>query len=431
VCVCVCLNERVFAVVGRPVDCDARVHEDLLARDTPIWLASRVEVSCLDSRDPQPSHFSVSAIFLRVTNADAYRFQQERRQRIRPPMSPRFDRQLHSPDVFVAAPPLVAADDDLINYARGDRTDGSGKAESGRKNVFLDSLDVRTTRHSLAAAEDEALRRSPRASPAADERRTSRSVLRRHTFDVHDEFASLRRPLSVATTAPTVRQEAVHRAEFESTGLLEDALIVSLVYVERVFGALRAALAFVADVLQRYSERLRRVVSREQTQPTVSETATSPNGAALTSRSAESDEARAHSRGIVSRDVMRFATAADMRMLIAHAGYPYKRYRVSTADGYVLTLERLPRRSSRRVVFLLHGIFDSSYAWIAAGARRSLAFRAYERGFDVFLGNLRGSQWSRGHTSAHVDASDYWDFSLDDHGRRRECRRASHCFCRV
>ena len=59
-------------------------------------------------------------------------------------------------------------------------------------------------------------------------------------------------------------------------------------------------------------------------------------------------------------------------------------------------------------MLLLHGIFDSSYAWVAAGSRRSLAFRAYERGFDVFLGNLRGSQWSRGHVAFGVGSADYW-----------------------
>jgi hypothetical protein len=43
----------------------------------------------------------------------------------------------------------------------------------------------------------------------------------------------------------------------------------------------------------------------------------------------------------VAGEPVRFGTVADMRAMIAHAGYPYKRYRVTTLDGYILTLERV------------------------------------------------------------------------------------------
>ena len=119
---------------------------------------------------------------------------------------------------------------------------------------------------------------------------------------------------------------------------------------------------------------------------------------------------------------------------------------VTTADGYCLELHRLPRPNSDRVMFLQvrrasarpcapcpqqrteargsrapgavqHGIMDSSYSFIAKGASDGLAFRAFDKGYDVFMGNFRGTS-SLKHSSDHISARAYWDFTLDDHGNR-------------
>ncbi|GFZ12211.1 alpha/beta-Hydrolases superfamily protein [Actinidia rufa] len=52
--------------------------------------------------------------------------------------------------------------------------------------------------------------------------------------------------------------------------------------------------------------------------------------------------------------------ARTCRDVITELGYPYEATPVVTADGYVLLLERIPRRDSRKVVYLQHGILDSS-----------------------------------------------------------------------
>ena len=57
-----------------------------------------------------------------------------------------------------------------------------------------------------------------------------------------------------------------------------------------------------------------------------------------------------------------------------------------TADGCVLLLERIPRRDSRKAVYLQHGILDSSMGWVSNGVVGSLAFAAFDQGYDVFLG---------------------------------------------
>jgi alpha-beta hydrolase superfamily lysophospholipase len=72
-------------------------------------------------------------------------------------------------------------------------------------------------------------------------------------------------------------------------------------------------------------------------------------------------------------------------------GIAARTYRVRTADGYLLRLVRLPRAESSRVVYFQHGLLDSASAWVASGAMYGLALRAWAEGFDVFLGNLRGT----------------------------------------
>ena len=143
------------------------------------------------------------------------------------------------------------------------------------------------------------------------------------------------------------------------------------------------------------------------------------------------------------------------RAAVEAAGYPYERVRVETADGYQLTVDRLPRPGAERVAFFQHGVLDSSYSWVAGGpvgAHGSLAMRAFDDGCDVFLGNFRGCVASRRHrddaicakrdeqrngtctvADAHMDADGdsstagrrasllrddpykFWDFSVNEH----------------
>ena len=37
---------------------------------------------------------------------------------------------------------------------------------------------------------------------------------------------------------------------------------------------------------------------------------------------------------------------------------------VTTSDGYVLQLQRLPRKGARDTVFFQHGIMDTSLGWV-------------------------------------------------------------------
>jgi len=101
--------------------------------------------------------------------------------------------------------------------------------------------------------------------------------------------------------------------------------------------------------------------------------------------------------------------------VITGLGYPYEALQVTTADGHVLLLERIPRRNSQKVLYLQHGLLDSSLGWVSSGVVGSQAFAAYDQGYDVFLGNFRGLA-SREHVDKHISAQRYWQYSVNEHG---------------
>ena len=57
--------------------------------------------------------------------------------------------------------------------------------------------------------------------------------------------------------------------------------------------------------------------------------------------------------------------------LIVANGYPAETHRVHTADGYILTMYRLPN-PGRPVVFLQHGLLSSSADFVVLGKGRAL-----------------------------------------------------------
>ncbi|XP_037070287.1 lipase 3-like [Pollicipes pollicipes] len=106
--------------------------------------------------------------------------------------------------------------------------------------------------------------------------------------------------------------------------------------------------------------------------------------------------------------------------LIQDKGYPVEVHHVETADGYVLELHRIPQTAGRRrpgsAVLLMHGLQDSSAAWVI-NPRRSLGFMLADQGYDVWLGNNRGNRYSRKHVRLSPDSRQFWQFTADDYAR--------------
>lgn len=64
-----------------------------------------------------------------------------------------------------------------------------------------------------------------------------------------------------------------------------------------------------------------------------------------------------------------------MMELVAARGYSIESHEVTTADGYILTMFRIPSsKSDAHPVILQHGLLDSSYTWINNYADESLGY---------------------------------------------------------
>jgi lysosomal acid lipase/cholesteryl ester hydrolase len=119
-------------------------------------------------------------------------------------------------------------------------------------------------------------------------------------------------------------------------------------------------------------------------------------------------------------------------------GFPFQTHYVTTKDGYILSLHRIPfsraelaqkkaklqsKRSqqsimepstNRPVVLLWHGFLMCSEVWVSApNFNENLAFALADAGYDVFLGNTRGNKYSCKHRTMKPTEEAFWDFSMD------------------
>ncbi|KAL5794190.1 hypothetical protein ACOSP7_002784 [Xanthoceras sorbifolium] len=102
--------------------------------------------------------------------------------------------------------------------------------------------------------------------------------------------------------------------------------------------------------------------------------------------------------------------------LVMTQGYVCEEHTVTTQDGYILNMQRIPMGWSggepgkRPPVLLQHGLLSDGATWLLLPPDQALAFVLADNGFDVWLANTRGTKYSHGHTSP----SGYWDWSWDE-----------------
>ncbi|XP_034098996.2 LOW QUALITY PROTEIN: lipase 1 [Drosophila albomicans] len=102
--------------------------------------------------------------------------------------------------------------------------------------------------------------------------------------------------------------------------------------------------------------------------------------------------------------------------LLAKYKYPGEEHTVTTEDKYLLHVHRIPRPGAKPVL-LVHGLQDASSTWIMMGPHSGLGYFLYDNGYDVWMANVRGNRYSRGHLklNANTDKS-YWSFSWHEIG---------------
>ncbi|XP_034896718.1 triacylglycerol lipase 2 isoform X2 [Populus alba] len=107
------------------------------------------------------------------------------------------------------------------------------------------------------------------------------------------------------------------------------------------------------------------------------------------------------------------------KSVVEPLGYACQEHTVTTKDGYILSLQRMPsglsgQAADKPPVLLQHGLIVDGVTWLMSLPDESLAFILADNGYDVWISNGRGTRFSRGHASIDPYDSAYWDWTWDE-----------------
>ncbi|XP_058789295.1 lysosomal acid lipase/cholesteryl ester hydrolase-like [Phymastichus coffea] len=132
---------------------------------------------------------------------------------------------------------------------------------------------------------------------------------------------------------------------------------------------------------------------------------------------------------LVKREIDRISARADFTacsnepeeemttiQMIKRWGYKAEEHFVTTEDGYILALHRIPGAKGSTPVLMHHALLESSSCWVITGKSKALAFILADMGYDVWMANSRGNTYSRNHTTKSPSNQDFWDFSWHEMG---------------
>ena len=113
------------------------------------------------------------------------------------------------------------------------------------------------------------------------------------------------------------------------------------------------------------------------------------------------------------------ADIKTFEQIVTEAQFKYEEYYVTTDDGYILSLWRIPgsidekeSTTKKPPVLFLPGFMAGGYNWVDNRPEVAPAFVASRAGYDVWCGNNRGVTMSQGHTTLDAEKDEeYWDFS--------------------
>ncbi|XP_078431020.1 uncharacterized protein LOC144702890 [Wolffia australiana] len=232
-----------------------------------------------------------------------------------------------------------------------------------------------------------------------------RAEVRSSDISSEQSPSSLRRERSA-----NVKDHIVHRATDRRRGVVEDLQLGIEIFIEGLFQFFHKAAYFILSPREAFLTVLGWWTGHEERDGQfMGDVDTSVPSATLASAEPGLTERQSSLHHSMNTDAR---TCEDV---IREHGYPYESYKVVTSDGYILLLERIPRRDSQKVVYLQHGILDSSMGWVSNGVVGSPAFAAFDQGFDVFLGNFRGLV-SKEHIDKNISSRKYWNYSVNEHG---------------
>ena len=128
---------------------------------------------------------------------------------------------------------------------------------------------------------------------------------------------------------------------------------------------------------------------------------------------------------IHSKNTLIESNTPDYESIIKSYGYDFEEHTVTTEDGYINTIWKIPSKSksyflqsnNKKAIVLQHGLLDDGWTWFAL-RENSLPFKLSDDGYDVYISHVRGTLFSTGHVDPSKNylnfIGPYWDFSFDE-----------------
>lgn len=249
-------------------------------------------------------------------------------------------------------------------------------------------------------------RGSSSSSPGVRRRLRSSRAYRLLRSSVHSAKAFLRVPSDRARGNPD--RVLFQKLDVGASGFLDDVAVNTQIAIDRYFSFLKGLTRVLMLDASLLTDALR---SRGWGKP-----ATGSRGSPRDAGKKTQGNIRRSPSLMVLKASMKGETGSgelSVSDAIAEAGYPVQKLEVETEDGYLLDLYRIPRPESKEVVVFQHGMMDSAYGWVLKGDESAIAFAAYDRGFDVFLANFRGTPPRR----CTERVKTFWSFTFNELGK--------------
>ena len=106
-----------------------------------------------------------------------------------------------------------------------------------------------------------------------------------------------------------------------------------------------------------------------------------------------------------------------MIQLCNEAGFKASQHQVVTDDGYILNIWRIDGPlvddkkkdyTKKKPILMQHGLEADMMQWMYASPDVSPALVLARAGYDVWMGNNRGTFYSLGHTTLSNKDKEYW-----------------------